>query len=149
MRIERTGNTHPDFIQLIQRLDADLRGRYGEQQAKFDPHNQIDPIETAIVGYIASRPAACGCFKTIDDQTIEIKRMYVGEEYRRRGLSVLVLAALEKWGAELGFSRAILETGDRQIEAIGLYTRCGYHIIDNYGPYVDFEKSICYEKLIG
>jgi hypothetical protein len=39
-------------------------------------------------------------------------------------------------GVESGFSFSVLETLDRQTEAIGMYQKCGYTVIDNYEPYL-------------
>jgi putative acetyltransferase len=149
MNIVRLKNTHPDFIGLTKRLDAELNARYGRQQAIYDKHNIIDPIDTAIVGYLDEIPVTCGCFKVIDGQTVEIKRMYVASDHRRKGLAVLTLQALEKWAAALGFKRAILETGKGQPEAIGLYEKCGYGVTANYGPYVGMDNSRCMAKSLG
>jgi len=46
----------------------------------------------------------------------------------------------------LSFGKCILETGKKQPEAIALYKKSGYKIIDNYGQYADVENSICFEK---
>jgi hypothetical protein len=35
-----------------------------------------------------------------------------------------------------------LETLDRQTEAIGMYQKCGYTVIDNYEPYLGLKNSI-------
>jgi GNAT superfamily N-acetyltransferase len=148
MKIVRTCNTQTDFVKLTAKLDAELNQRYGLAQSTYDKHNKIDSINTAVVAYLNEKPVACGCFKRIDSQIIEIKRMYVVDAFRRRGFSVLVLNALEKWATELGFLNAILETGKGQPEAIELYQKCGYTVIDNYGPYKDLENSVCMEKLL-
>jgi hypothetical protein len=37
-------------------------------------------------------------------------------------------------GVRVFFS--VLETLDRQTEAIGMYQKCGYTVIDNYEPYL-------------
>ena len=74
--------------------------------------------------------------------------MYVFKALRRRGYAQLLLRALETWGAELGFKKALLETGKGQPEAIRLYRKCGFTIIDNYGPYQNMENSVCMEKTI-
>jgi len=42
----------------------------------------------------------------------------------------------------------VLETGKKQIDAIALYTKNGYHIIPNYGQYAGVEYSLCFEKRI-
>jgi hypothetical protein len=50
------------------------------------------------------------------------------------------LQDLEQWGVESGFSFSVLETLDRQTEAIGMYQKCGYTVIDNYEPYLGLKK---------
>lgn len=148
MDIVRTTNTHPDFLFLTKQLDAELKVRYGALQTQYDALNKIEPLDTALVGYVDAIPMACGCFKRINHQTIEIKRLYVCEAYRRKGFGVLIVDAIEEWGSELGYSDALLETGAKQPESIGLYKRLGYHIIDNYGPYKGLENSLCMAKAI-
>lgn len=59
-----------------------------------------------------------------------------------------MLGTLEKWASGLGYSKVILETGKGQPEAIGLYRKCGYKIVENYGPYKGFDHSICMGKAI-
>ncbi|MCB2166674.1 MAG: GNAT family N-acetyltransferase [Deltaproteobacteria bacterium] len=148
MIIMRTSNTHRDFLTLTRELDAELKGIYGPLQAVYDQHNVIDPIDTAMVGYVDGEPVTCGCFKTIDTERVEIKRLYVKPNFRRKGFSSEVLQALEAWAVELGYAAALLETGKRQPEAIGLYRKFGYQIIANYGPYRGMENSLCMQKLL-
>jgi hypothetical protein len=47
------------------------------------------------------------------------------------GFAQSILRDLEQWG--VGFF-SVLETLDRQTEAIGMYQKCGYTVIDNYEP---------------
>ena len=148
MDIVRTTNTHHDFLFLTRQLDAELTARYGDLQHQYDALNKIDPLDTAMVGYVDVIPMACGCFKMINRQAIEIKRLFVSDVYRKRGFGIIIIDALEKWGSELGYSEVMLETGKEQPEAIGLYKRLGYHIIENYGSYKGFENSLCMAKSI-
>jgi hypothetical protein len=46
----------------------------------------------------------------------------------------------------LKFTGAILETGKGQHEAIGVYTKRNYTVIENYGQYAGVELSICMRK---
>lgn len=148
MFIRKTTNTHQDFYALTRALDVELNARYGKAQADYDKHNVIEPIDTALVGYEDDIPVACGCFKKIDDTTVEIKRMFVVLNYRRRGFSSQILGELEAWAKELGFSEARLETGKGQPEAIALYAKRGYAVIPNYAPYVGMENSVCMAKTL-
>ena len=42
----------------------------------------------------------------------------------------------------------VLETGIHQQEAIHLYRKSGYLVIENYGPYKNMPESICMQKEI-
>lgn len=101
-----------------------------------------------ILGFLNDFPVACGCFKPIDSQPAEIKRIYVQPGHRKKGLPTKILEALETWAGELGYLKAVLETGKGQPEAIALYRKSSYQTIENYGPYKNLENSICMEKLI-
>ena len=146
--INRTTSENKDFRELITLLDGDLNYRYGTEQAVYDQYNIIEAIDTVVVAYLNNIPAGCGCFKIYDSDTIEIKRMFVKSEIRGKGISKLILKELENWGIEKGFSNAILETGIKQMEAIGLYVHSGYHKIENFGPYAGMPDSICMKKLL-
>jgi GNAT superfamily N-acetyltransferase len=74
--------------------------------------------------------------------------MYVLPEQRGKGIAHQILNELEKWAKELGYADCILETGKKQIEAIGLYQKAGYLIIRNYGQYQGVEYSVCMQKSI-
>jgi GNAT superfamily N-acetyltransferase len=77
-------------------------------------------------------PFACGGLKRLDDETCEIKRMYIEPAWRGRGLSRVLLEALESRARELGYSHARLDTGDRQPAARHLYETAGYRPIADY-----------------
>lgn len=74
--------------------------------------------------------------------------MFVNKKYRGQGVSKKILTELETWAIELGFKFALLETGYKQKEAIGLYERFGYKKTDNYNQYIGIETSICMKKQI-
>jgi len=142
----RTTNDHADFRQLVNALDDDLYLRNGEAQLQYRRYNQIDHINHVILVYVDGKPVGCGCFKRFDNETIEIKRMFVLPEMRGKQLAAQLLQKLEQWAIDEGYCNAVLETGLRQVEAIRLYTRAGYSLTQNYGQYIGMEDSICYRK---
>jgi putative acetyltransferase len=144
--IKRVDSNNLDFRNLVSQLDNDLDGRYGKAQKEYDKYNQIEFLDTVVMAYFENQAVGCGCFKKYDENTFEIKRMFVNPQFRGRGISKLILSELENWGAHLGYSKSILETGIKQIEAIGLYERFGYQRIDNYNHYIGMENSVCMAK---
>lgn len=144
----RTNSTNKDFIKLVKDLDSFLAVTDGEDHAFYNQFNQLDTIKHVLVIYSNKIPIACGAIKQFDTTTVEIKRMFTSQQARGKGLASKVLLELEKWASELNYKRCVLETGIRQIEAIGLYKKNMYVIIENYGQYAGIEESLCFEKII-
>jgi GNAT superfamily N-acetyltransferase len=146
VKLIRCNSKSPDFLSLTKELDADLSQRNGTVQLSYDKYNKLPDIETVVVAYIGKVGVGCGCFKEYDNQTGEIKRMYVKPENRGNGIAKQILVELEKWARESRYSRLVLETGLKQPEAIGLYRNKGYSGIANYGQYAGMPNSICFGK---
>ena len=148
VRISKTTSENIDFVNLIAALDKSLWERYPELQTNYWGNNILELNPNVVVVYLHDKPVACGCFKKYDKNTIEIKRMFVSPESRGMGLAQTILRELELWAHDLGYSFSVLETLYKQKEAIALYQKMGYTIVDNYEPYVGLENSICMRKQI-
>ena len=145
-KLVRTDNSNPDFISLVNLLDADLAERDGEEHGFYAQFNGITQLKNAIVLYQDQAPVACGAFKPLTETTVEVKRMFVQPNHRGKGMASKVLSALETWAKEIGYTSCVLETGLRQPEAIALYKKNGYRIIPNYPPYEGIANSVCFKK---
>ncbi|TVT41214.1 GNAT family N-acetyltransferase [Hymenobacter setariae] len=149
LQLVRTTSENPDFRALVQLLDQDLAARDGAEHSFYAQYNTIAQLNHVVVAYLGSEPVGCGAFKPYAADAVEVKRMFVQPAHRGQGVAQAVLAELEKWAGELGYTSCVLETGKRQPEAIGLYERVGYGRIPNYGQYVGIENSVCMQKTIG
>ena len=149
LNIVRTDSENADFRELVRLLDAELAIRDGAEHGFYAQYNKIDKIREVVVAFEDGRAIGCGAFKEYEPRTAEIKRMYVREDARGRGVAGQILAELENWARELNFAECILETGWKQPEAVRLYRKSGYEIIPNYGQYAGVENSVCMRKSIG
>ncbi len=147
--IVRTVATDEDFRKLVHELDAEMVIIDGDENAFYAQYNGLDKIKHAIVLYTNDLPVSCGAIKRFDPSSMEVKRMYTTPTARGQGYASAVLQELEKWTADLGLERCVLETGIRQPDAIHLYKKNGYIITPNYGQYVSIENSRCFEKILG
>ncbi|RAJ08831.1 acetyltransferase (GNAT) family protein [Chitinophaga skermanii] len=148
VQIIRTQSDNTDFLGLVKLLDAELAARDGDDHAFFAALNKVDMIKHVVLLYENEVAVGCGAMKHYEEGVMEVKRMYVAENKRSRGLASQVLQALENWAIELGYKRFILETGIKQPEAISLYTKNRYQRIPNFGKYIGIEESVCFEKLL-
>jgi GNAT superfamily N-acetyltransferase len=148
IRLIRTNSENKHFQELVKALDLDLRIRDGEDHTFFAQFNKIDMIKYVVVAYENEIAIACGAIKEYEKKVMEVKRMYVKEEKRGKGVASIVLQELEKWCIELNYEKCILETGLAQPEAIRLYTKNNYQRIPNFGQYEQVVTSVCFEKLL-
>jgi GNAT superfamily N-acetyltransferase len=146
IQLVKTNSENIDFIGLVAALDKSLWERYPDENQDYWGNNILEFNPNVFLIYLNNKAVACGCFKKYDANTIEIKRMFVSPEARRLGLAQRILSELELQALELGYSDAVLETLHKQQEAIGLYQKVGYSIIDNYEPYIGLKDSICMQK---
>ena len=144
--LQRTNNQNPDLIALVKELDAYLKITDGDEHEFYNQFNGLDNISHCIVAYVDGKPAGCGAIKEFDDNAMEIKRMYLRTEYRGKSIAEEMITELESWALELGFTRSVLETGERQVEAVRFYHKMGYELMPNYGQYIGMENSSCFEK---
>ncbi|MFF9299267.1 GNAT family N-acetyltransferase [Streptomyces althioticus] len=156
MEIRPVPYDHPDAVKLDAAVQAEYDIRYGDggdatpmDPADFRPPNGIYLIAYDTLGV----PVASGGWRVQDandegnrDGDAELKRMYVVEEMRGRGLARRILAALEEDARAAGRVRMVLETGTKQPEAIALYSSSGYEPCEKFGYYRFHEDSRCYAK---
>lgn len=142
----RTNSGNADFRELVSLLDKDLQIRDGDEHSFYAQFNKVDKIRHVVVAYAGGEAVGCGAIKEYEKSVAEIKRMFVREERRGRGIAKNILSELEMWAGELGFSECILETGWKQPEAIALYRKSDYKTIPNYGQYEGVENSVCMKK---
>ena len=148
LKVVKTTSENPDFISLIQTFDAYLWDRYPELKKDYWGNNLIEFNANVFIVYLNEKAVACGCFKKYDKESVELKRMFVLPEARGLGLAQLVIAALEAEAKKQGFKVLILETLYKQIEAINLYQKTGFRVVENYGPYVGLANSVCMSKSV-
>jgi putative acetyltransferase len=138
----------PDAQALIAALNEELTGPYPPDNNFFEllPESVDGERGIFVIARVDNAAVGCGAVRLLDDAAAEIKRMYVPPEQRGRGVAGRLLEELEAWARERDVRRLVLETGDKQHEAIALYERAGFTAIPCWGEYAGSETSICYEK---
>jgi GNAT superfamily N-acetyltransferase len=123
---------------LVQAMSDDIAAIYdgldlsGAQMPKAGPAELSPPHGACIVGYEDGVPICCGAIKRLPDGACEIKRMFVVEDARGRGVARALLEQLEARARALGYEIARLDTGPKQARAQRMYERAGYAPIENF-----------------
>lgn len=148
---------HHDAQALIEQIQAEYVRRYGgPDRTPYQPTEFEPPGGAFFVGYLGRQPVAMGAWRFRSDvsalggrRSAEVKRMYVADAARGRGLARAVLARLEADAAAAGAEVMVLETGLAQPEAMALYESSGYTPIPSFGYYRDSPLNRCYARRIG
>ena len=123
----------PTARKLLEDLDAELVGLYPDHP--YPPpfgDEEASGIGAVLIAYSDRRAVGCGAVRRIDGDVAELLRMYVLPSARGKGIGKLVLSSLEAEARDMGASRVVLEAGDRQPDAIGLYESAGYTRIESW-----------------
>jgi GNAT superfamily N-acetyltransferase len=132
---------------LIEEVQQEYVLRYGGRDETPLADGEFGPPNGAfVVVRVDGEPTACGGVRRHDDSTAEIKRMYVRASHRGTGIGRRLLTALEQRARDLGYARAVLETGTAQPEAMALYASAGYGPIAPYGHHRCSPQSRCFAK---
>jgi putative acetyltransferase len=154
LSIRPTPPDHPRALALIEQLDAYLYSVYPPEEVyALDVESLKHPSVTFLGVWDGDDAVGCGAVRVMDGDAGtggarygEIKRMFVAPARRGQGIAQRVLAALEDHLRGQGIDRALLETGDPQVEAVRLYERTGYVRRGPFGDYPDNGSSVFMEK---
>jgi GNAT superfamily N-acetyltransferase len=140
----------PDVQALVTAQQEEMRGLYAGE-ADIGPAREASMFVPPDGVFLVVRDddgaaVACGGLARFDAERAELKRMYALPAVRGRGLGRRVLVELEAAARDLGYRGIVLETGDLQPEALGLYRSAGYERIPCYPPYDSRALSLCFEK---
>lgn len=108
------------------RIEGMNRQHHISLREEFDEHD-CDGTKYIILlddGY----PVATCRFYEEEASTVIIGRVVVLPDYRGRKLGALIVAEAEKWAAELGYTKIVV---DSRLEAVGFYEKLGYSHTDD------------------
>jgi diacylglycerol O-acyltransferase / wax synthase len=134
-------------VTLVAEVQQEYVRRYGgHDETPVDPDEFAPPDGTFLVARYGAVTIGCAGMRRHDPSTVEVKRMFVRAEHRRRGHARRLLRALEDLAREQGYQRVVLETGLAQPEAIALYASAAYLPVEGFGHYRDAPLSRSFAK---
>ncbi|MDG2025696.1 MAG: GNAT family N-acetyltransferase [Acidimicrobiales bacterium] len=97
-----------------------------------DTHEISPPNGLFIAGRLGVEPVACGVLKKVVPDVADIKRMWVSDRVRGRGVGRRLLERLVAEGRAMGLRRVQLETNEALTEAIALYRSAGFTEVEAF-----------------
>ena len=134
--------------QLLQQSDEHAASLYPPESNHLVDIDALSASNTRFfVARWDSRAVGCGAMVIDqDDDSAELKRMFVDPTVRGRGVARALLELIEEQARSLGLRRLLLETGVKSGEALTLYRRHGFSERGPFGNYGPDPLSVFMEK---
>lgn len=149
MQIKPIVEISRDIVALIQQSRQHMADLYpADSIHQEDSYCLLESNVYFVGGYLDSELTGIGAVKKFDTcpRYGEIKNLFVDREYRGRGVSRLIMDALEQHLVEQKIFISRLETGVSQPESIRLYSSRGYARRIPFGKYKPDSLSIFMQK---
>lgn len=135
-----------DVSRLIEELDRYQGALYPAASNHLDSKETLSKANSILMAaYEGDQICGMGAIKLFD-QYGEIKRMYVPDGVKGKGVAGVILRELEKIALTFGINVIRLETGVHQLRAIHFYRKSGYSEIPPFGEYRPDPLSLFMEK---
>jgi putative acetyltransferase len=136
-------------VELIHQLDEYQESLYPSESNHLDSLDELSKSNVDfLAAYADSEICGIGAIKVLSGYG-EIKRLYVPEKHRGKGIAKKLVEELETCLVKRSIFTVRLETGIHQHEAINLYKKFGYSETAPFGDYTKDPLSVFMEKKIG
>ena len=98
------------------------------------PQEHARPQGIILLPKLNDLPVGCGMIHAIDDQTSEIKRVFVSDTARGKGIAAQLCTALMDQARADGYGHMVLDTSITLTGAQRLYTKLGFTPRGPYQP---------------
>jgi putative acetyltransferase len=140
----------PEVEAMLRAGEAFARGLYSAEECFLLPVEALAAPGTTVLVARDGGGAALGMVALVEQEAGmgELKRLFVDDAARGRGVADLLLDALEQAARERSIRTLRLETGTRSDAALRFYARRGYERIPAFGPYVGSATSVCMARTL-
>jgi len=145
-----TNENNEDFIELAKELWDEYYENVGDKVNKYKEVNNLEGEHFVILildeNSENNSSIACGSFKELSSDTVEIKRVFVKKPYRNKELATFIMKKLEKEAKNRNYDFSVLVTGITNLPSQTFYKKLGYDIVEGFGFFKGDSDSISFKK---
>lgn len=136
----------PRFQALERALDAELLQIYPSLPIEILQLRTVDGVvPLGILALDDDAAVGCGALQHVRAGVLEIRRMFVRPDCRRRGVARALVRALVARARAQGATTVRLVTGDRQPAAVALYLEAGFSQVSGFDGEAPGPHALCFQ----
>lgn len=142
MNIIPAKTTDESVLHLFSEHDDYMIDFLGDDKKYYARYSESENIEAVWVVVEDDISAGCIAYRKKEEGIGEVKRLFLEERYRGRGIAGELLKTVENYAKEQGCRKLFLDTRITLEPAVSLYRAFGFEVVFQQGLYVQMEKSI-------
>jgi GNAT superfamily N-acetyltransferase len=119
-------------LEDLELIDEYFDAKAFEEELASLPGKYSGPKGCLLLALYDHEPAGCVALREIDNNSCEMKRMFVYDKFHGKGIGRALAEAVILEAKNIGYSLMKLDTSFRQIEAQALYESCGFKKTNAY-----------------
>lgn len=120
------------FSEYAAGLDVDLSFQDFARELRELPGDYAPPAGCLLLAFDGIEPAGCVALRKLDEETCEMKRLFIRPQFRGVGLGNRLAQAVIGKAREIGYQRMRLDTLPSMQAAASLYRALGFREIAAY-----------------
>ena len=142
MNILSMDNADNNALYLFSLHDDYMIDFLGNDKWCYTRYSENENLENIWLIYSDNIPIGCIAYRTNGNGVGEVKRLYIINEYRGKGISKELLNTVECHAKEQGCNTLFLDTRITLEPAVSVYRSYGFNIVFQQGLYIQMEKKI-------
>lgn len=142
MNIIPAKTTDESVLHLFSEHDDYMIDFLGDDKKYYTRYSESENIEAVWVVVEDDISAGCIAYRKKEEGIGEVKRLFLEERYRGRGIAGELLKTVENYAKEQGCRKLFLDTRITLEPAVSLYRAFGFEVVFQQGLYVQMEKNI-------
>jgi ribosomal protein S18 acetylase RimI-like enzyme len=120
------------LCEYIKWLDQDLSYQNIDDELSNFPEKYKEPFGAFIIAKIDENIIGCVGLKKLDDKICEMKRLYVRDSFKGKGIGKLLTEKIIEEARKKNYNKIRLDTFKKMEAALGIYYKIGFQKIAPY-----------------
>lgn len=129
-------------LELFSEHDDYMIDFLGDDKDCYTRYSAAENIEKVWVVLEDNAPIGCVAYRIKNDDTGEVKRLFIRSGYRGKGISKALLSEVKGYAEARGCTKLFLDTRITLEPAVSLYRSFGFEITFRQGLYIQMEMNI-------